>query len=82
MTVRHATRADLDAIAKLMDAAISELQRSFLDDRQIESSRAIMGVDTRLVDEGTYFIVETDVSVDSRYSGISVSASWFPKMFT
>ena len=60
MTVRHATRADLDAIAKLMDAAISELQRSFLDDRQIESSRAIMGVDTRLVDDGTYFIVETD----------------------
>lgn len=43
-----------------MDAAISELQKSFLDENQIASSRAIMGLDTQLIDDGTYFIVEAD----------------------
>ncbi len=42
-----------------MDAAISELQKPFLDESQIASSRTIMGLDTQLIDDGTYFIVET-----------------------
>jgi GNAT superfamily N-acetyltransferase len=41
-----------------MDAAIAELQRGFLDDAQIASSRAIMGIDTQLIEDGTYFVVE------------------------
>lgn len=44
----------------LMDAAITELQRPFLDDRQIASSRAIMGLDSQLIEDGTYFVVESD----------------------
>ena len=43
-----------------MDTAISELQKPFLDERQISSSRTIMGLDTQLIDDGTYFIVEAD----------------------
>jgi GNAT superfamily N-acetyltransferase len=43
-----------------MDAAIAELQRPFLDESQIASSRAIMGLDTQLIDDGTYFLVEAD----------------------
>ena len=43
-----------------MDAAIGELQRPFLTDEQVESSRAIMGIDTQLVDDGTYYVVEID----------------------
>jgi GNAT superfamily N-acetyltransferase len=43
-----------------MDAAISELQKPFLDASQIASSRAIMGLDTQLIDDGTYLIVEAD----------------------
>jgi GNAT superfamily N-acetyltransferase len=60
LTNRLARRADLDALRDLMDAAISELQKPFLDERQIASSRAIMGLDTQLIDDGTYFIVEAD----------------------
>jgi hypothetical protein len=41
-----------------MNAAIGELQKQFLTADQIASSRAIMGLDTQLVDDGTYFIVE------------------------
>lgn len=43
-----------------MDAAISELQKPFLNESQIASSRTIMGLDTQLIDDGTYFIVHAD----------------------
>jgi GNAT superfamily N-acetyltransferase len=57
---RLARRDDLEVLKALMDAAISELQKPFLNESQIESSRAIMGLDTQLIDDGTYFIVEAD----------------------
>ena len=60
LTHRLARVDDLDALRVLMDAAIAELQRPFLDDRQIASSRTIMGLDTQIVDDGTYFVVEVD----------------------
>ena len=60
MTCRLACRADLDALRHLMESAISELQKPFLDESQIASSRAIMGLDTQLIDDGTYFIVEAE----------------------
>lgn len=58
LTYRLAQRADLGALKALMEAAISELQKPYLDERQIESSRAIMGLDTQLIDDRTYFVVE------------------------
>lgn len=57
---RLAVPADVPELTELMDAAISELQRGFLDDDQVESSRAIMGIDTQLIEDGTYFVVEID----------------------
>jgi len=43
-----------------MAAAIGELQKGFLTPQQIESSRMIMGLDSQLVADGTYFIIESD----------------------
>jgi GNAT superfamily N-acetyltransferase len=43
-----------------MDAAISELQKDFLSETQIAASRTLMGLDTQLIDDGTYFIVSVD----------------------
>jgi GNAT superfamily N-acetyltransferase len=60
LTHRPAKRDDLETLKALMDAAISELQKPFLDESQIASSRTIMGLDTQLIDDGTYFIVESD----------------------
>ena len=59
-THRLAHRNDLDALRSLMEAAIAELQKPFLNENQIASSRTIMGLDTQLIDDGTYFIVEVD----------------------
>lgn len=60
LTHRLAGRDDLEALKALMDEAISENLKAFLDESQITSSRAIMGLDTQLIDDGTYFMVEIE----------------------
>lgn len=60
LTHRLANVADLSALAALMDRAIGELQRPFLDSHQITASRRSMGLDSLLVADGTYFVVEDD----------------------
>ncbi|MDG4788962.1 GNAT family N-acetyltransferase [Micromonospora sp. WMMD1102] len=59
LTSRLARHADVPELLPLIDAAITELQRGFLDEAQIASSRSIMGIDTQLIDDGTYFVVES-----------------------
>lgn len=44
----------------MMDAAITVLQAPFLTPGQIEASRVIMGLDTQLIADRTYFVVEED----------------------
>ncbi|HNB35547.1 MAG TPA: GNAT family N-acetyltransferase [Anaerolineales bacterium] len=60
LTHRIAQRTDLESLKALMDAAIAENLKPFLNESQIASSRMIMGLDTQLIDDGTYFIVEAD----------------------
>ena len=60
LTHRPANREDLDALRALMEAAIAELQKPFLNEQQVASSRTIMGLDTQLIEDGTYFVVEND----------------------
>jgi GNAT superfamily N-acetyltransferase len=54
---RLATHIDEPELQVLMEAAISGLQKPFLSTEQIESSRTIMGLDTQLIDDQTYFVV-------------------------
>lgn len=55
-----ATEADLPRLRALMGRAISELQRAFLTPEQIRASRQVMGLDTQLVRDRTYFLVLED----------------------
>ncbi len=57
---RHACAADFGAIRALMDVSIAELQKPYLDAAQIASSRLLMGLDTQLIADRTYFVVEID----------------------
>ena len=59
-THRVATEADLPAIRALMDVAIVEHLKAFLDPAQVELSKSIMGLDTQLIADRTYFLVEED----------------------
>lgn len=57
-THRLAEAADIPALRAVMDAAISELQKPFLGAEEIAASRHIMGLDSQLIDDRTYFAVE------------------------
>jgi GNAT superfamily N-acetyltransferase len=59
-TSRVATAKDENQLREVMDAAIGDLQRGFLTNDQIASSRAIMGIDHQLIADGTYYVVEHD----------------------
>lgn len=58
-THRIATLADLDALHTLMDRAIGQLQSNYLSPDQIVASAKVMGLDTQLVRDGTYFMIES-----------------------
>lgn len=60
MKIRVATADDLPAMRELMRRAIDELQRSFLSAAEVRASHAVMGLDTQLVADGTYFVAMID----------------------
>lgn len=60
MHLRIATREDIPAIETLMAASMAALLPKFLDQKQVERSSESMGVDTLLIDDGTYFLVYVD----------------------
>jgi GNAT superfamily N-acetyltransferase len=60
LTHRLAEPSDVPALTDLMDAAIGALLKPYLSPEQIAASRTIMGIDTQLIDDGTYFIIEAD----------------------
>lgn len=57
---RIATLDDLDALHALMARSIAQLQSEFLTPEQVVASNQVMGLDTQLVRDGTYFIIECD----------------------
>src|SRR3990167_10635432 len=58
LTSRMATDGDLPALRDLMALAIDDLQRGFLSPAEIVARRPVMGLDTQLVADRTYFVVE------------------------
>ena len=50
----------MPALTDLMNAAIRDLLPQFLSPDQVQASFAVMGLDTVLIEDGTYFVVEID----------------------
>jgi GNAT superfamily N-acetyltransferase len=59
LTHRIARPADVAAIIELMRASIAENMKAFLSASEIEAAKESMGVDQTLIDDGTYFLIET-----------------------
>ncbi len=57
LTLKLATIDDCDAIRALMHLSIRELQKGYLTEAQIAASSAGMGLDTQLIEDGTYFAI-------------------------
>lgn len=60
LPLRRATMADAPEIAALMALAIPALLSPFLSPEQVEASHQVMGLDTQLIADGTYFVVHHD----------------------
>jgi GNAT superfamily N-acetyltransferase len=58
-TYRLATSTDVPEIAELMGVSILENMKSFLSSPQIEAAQETMGVDLTLIEDETYFVIET-----------------------
>jgi GNAT superfamily N-acetyltransferase len=59
-THRLASLDDLEALREVMRRSIETLQTGFLTPEQIVASHLVMGLDTQLIRDGTYFMVESD----------------------
>ena len=59
-TLRIATEADIPALVALMDRSISGPLAAFLTPDQVAASRKLMGLDSQIIADRTYFIVEVD----------------------
>jgi GNAT superfamily N-acetyltransferase len=57
-THRIARIGDLEALRETMRRSIETLQDSFLTPEQVRASHKVMGLDTQLIKDGTYFVVE------------------------
>ena len=58
LTLRLARPEDMPTLRVLMHAAIQELQKAFLSPEAVAASFSIMGLDSQLIADGTYFVVE------------------------
>lgn len=58
-THRVAKASDTEAIRQLMQASIAENMKAFLTPSEIESAKETMGVDKTLIEDGSYFLIET-----------------------
>lgn len=59
-THRIAKIEDLEALRAVMRRSIESLQTGFLTPEQVVASNQVMGLDSQLVRDGTYFVVEKD----------------------
>jgi len=60
LTHRLARMDDLPALRALMTRSIEQLQTGFLTPEQIAASHQVMGLDTQLVMDQTYFMIESE----------------------
>lgn len=59
LTHRLARMDDVPTLKPLMNAAIGELLKPFLTPKQVAASFSVMGLDTQLIADGTYFVIES-----------------------
>lgn len=62
--LRKAELDDREALEKIIKASVRGLAKGIYDDRQIELSiRSVFGLDTDLIDDRTYFVVEHEEQI-------------------
>lgn len=57
---RIAQHSDVPAIITLMQESIAENMKAYLSAEEIEAAKETMGVDSSLIEDGTYFLIEAE----------------------
>jgi GNAT superfamily N-acetyltransferase len=71
-TIRQAVHTDIPMLRKLIEASVRGLQARDYSPSQIESALAtVYGVDSQLITDGTYFVVEVATAADQAVQAIS-----------
>lgn len=68
-THRVATHEDIPRIIRLMQDSIAENMKAYLSPAEIEAAKETMGVDRTLIEDGTYFIIETPIDQEQTFVG-------------
>jgi GNAT superfamily N-acetyltransferase len=64
LTLRQAVPADIPTLHALIDASVRGLQTGDYTPAQIEGAlQSVYGVDSRLIADGTYFVVEAEATI-------------------
>ena len=71
-TIRQAVHTDIPMLRKLIEVSVRGLQARDYSPSQIESALAtVYGVDSQLIGDGTYFVVEVAIAADQAVQAIS-----------
>lgn len=76
-THRCAQPEDLEALRAVMGRAIAALQHDFLTPEQVAASHQVMGLDTQLIADQTYFLVEDAAGTIAGCGGWSFRATLY-----
>ncbi|HEV7676463.1 MAG TPA: GNAT family N-acetyltransferase [Candidatus Angelobacter sp.] len=80
--IRPAVAADIPVLRELIDASVRQLQSSDYTPAQIDSAlRTVFGVDSQLIDDGTYLLVQAG-PLDSGKSPVIVACGGWSKRKT
>ncbi|HEY2168124.1 MAG TPA: GNAT family N-acetyltransferase [Candidatus Angelobacter sp.] len=75
--IRPALVADIPALRELINASVRRLQSGDYSPAQIDSAlRTVFGVDSQLIDDGTYLVVQTVPSDSSDHPVIVACGGW------
>jgi len=77
LSIRLAVSGDMPALMALMNLAIGKLLKPFLSPDQVRGSYEIMGLDSQLIIDGTYFVVEDEAGRIGGCGGWSRCATLF-----
>jgi GNAT superfamily N-acetyltransferase len=78
-TIRLAISADIPVLRELIDASVRRLQSGDYSPAQIDSAlRTVFGVDSQLINDGTYLLVEA-IPVDSQNKPVIVACGGWSK---
>ena len=72
--IRRATQSDIPLLKVLIDSSVRGLQAQDYTPAQMESAlKTVYGVDSQLIEDGTYFVAEAETDEAPRTSGQSRS---------